>query len=103
MPTHVEVMLENESAGYGIGTWIEECDPDDTLGDLYRMAQAEYGRCTSKVYRETGDGEVIGIGWTFVKRVKYQDDDSTYLQTAWVVPLTKVADPIPAQYDTHKV
>jgi hypothetical protein len=56
----------------------------ETIGELYRDLQAEYGRCTSKMYLDFKDGSTWHIGWCFEKRVKYTDVDETYLQEAWI-------------------
>jgi hypothetical protein len=63
----------------------------DNRGQLYRSLVREYGRCTSKVYIDKTDGPPEAIGWTFVKRVEYDDADRirnkaerTYLREVWV-------------------
>lgn len=55
-----------------------------TPAEIYRSAQKEFGRCTSRVYIEGPSGNSLHIGWVFVKRTKYQDSNETYLQETWV-------------------
>lgn len=56
----------------------------DKPGQLYKALQREYGRCISKVYIDLPDNKVQAIGWVFVKHVKYDDCNKTYLQETWV-------------------
>lgn len=54
-------------------------------GDIYRLLQAEYGRCIGHVY--IGDG--IAVGWVFVSRDRYSDCRGDrpmdyYLREAWI-------------------
>jgi hypothetical protein len=82
--THV-----NETEGYLLGepviyeTWAE------TPGELYKgqgwrgSLPAEYGRCTSKVYIDTEEG-TKAIGWTFLKRDKYEDTGESFLHRTWI-------------------
>lgn len=58
----------------------------DTPGELFRVLRKEYGRCISKVYRDTKDG-AKACGWVFLSRQKYEDARSpkdTYLREVWV-------------------
>lgn len=71
----------------------------ETPGELFRDCQAEYGRCTSKIYVDRGEKEedntlfVLGatfpqttetVGWVFEKETQYTDCDETYIQETWV-------------------
>jgi hypothetical protein len=56
-------------------------------GTLFRSLQREFGRCISKVYAETADGD-RPIGWMFQKKEQYTDT-GRYGR--------------PAQYYTHEV
>jgi hypothetical protein len=61
---------------------------EQTMGELFRFCQKEYGRCVSKVYRDIamGDGtyNTVNEGWVFQKRAEYTDCNKTYLQETWV-------------------
>jgi hypothetical protein len=61
---------------------------EQTMGELFRFCQKEYGRCVSKVYRDiaTGDGtyDTKTEGWVFLKRANYERGRGTYLQETWV-------------------
>ncbi len=64
----------------------------DKPGDLFRDCVREYGRCTSKIYMDDKDGQSHQVGWTFLKRVPYEDDRrKTWLREVWV---TMYAEPI---------
>jgi hypothetical protein len=56
----------------------------DTVGQLFRRCQKEYGKCVSKVYVDRQGEEAVPIGWVFHKRVEYSDCRKTYLQEAWI-------------------
>jgi hypothetical protein len=56
----------------------------DDLGEMFRVARSEHGRCIGKVYINGPDDKPIQIGWTFVKRRRYDDSNDTYLQEVWV-------------------
>lgn len=79
----LQVTLTNENEGYRFSEWEELVDDIDTPGELYRLAQREYGRCQSKVYVDTEDGP-LHIGWFFESRQRYQDTDDEYLRGAWI-------------------
>jgi len=68
---------------------VENWDLYETVSEVYKGAQAEYGRCASKIYIDKMGGGVQHIGWVFEKRQKYQDCNKTYLQETWIVPLKK--------------
>ena len=61
--------------------WYEPYTND--RGELYRHLVREYGRCTSKIYREGPNGPVT-CGWVFLKRQKYDDCAETFLAETWV-------------------
>lgn len=85
---HIQETFVNETAGYRFGE-TEPYEPfTDDLGKLFRNLQAEYGRCTGKVYTDSKDG-VKAIGWVFEKRMKYEDartnkPEDYYLCSVWV-------------------
>ena len=43
----------------------EVWDTCETVGEVYKAARSEYGRCTSKVYIDQKDSEAKHIGWVF--------------------------------------
>jgi hypothetical protein len=97
----------NASEGYRIHdqvTPIKETyfDEDITPGELYRELQKEHGRCQSKVYVSAdAEGSVnFHIGWVFVKRMKYDDCNETYLQETWITLLSEY-DPRPRMKYLH--
>jgi len=57
-------------------TWAE-------VGQLFRVAQQEHGRCVSSVYIDTPLG-VQRIGWCFQKRRHYEDTGEPYMAETWV-------------------
>jgi hypothetical protein len=64
----------------------------DKPGELFRDCVREYGRCTSRVYVDDKNGKAHPIGWTFLKRVPYEDDrKKTWLREVWV---TMHAEPV---------
>ena len=69
---------KNENYIFGKSDVYETCH--DTIGNLFRAMQAEFGRCTGKVY--IGDGD--HIGWVFESRDKYTDSSDTYIREVWV-------------------
>jgi hypothetical protein len=98
MGQRIVTNLVNEDTGMIFSEWAEAAEDspnilneDGTInmGDLYRAAQAEYGRCTSKVYVDTTKGPKA-VGWYFVKRDHYGGSSysrrgpETYLRGAWV-------------------
>ena len=78
----------NETRGYQFGDsgWYEAYT--DHKGKLFRSLRQEYGRCTSRIYRDVpmGDGtfHTVPVGWHFQKKVQYQDCNETYLRGVWV-------------------
>jgi len=81
----VHVVLTNETAGHSFSEFDDDYFGDEaTTGDLYRAAQAEYGRCQSKVYVDTKNGDVKHVGWFFVSKQRYEDTGKPYLRGAWV-------------------
>ena len=74
-----------KEARYGETDWQ---DTDRTTSQLYRAWSREYGRCSSKVYVDKRNGGTAHAGWTFIKRVEYEDarpgrGDMTYLREVW--------------------
>ena len=69
----------------------------NTVGELYKASQKEYGRCISKVYIDSKDGSPKAIGWVFLKCMKYEDCNEYYLREVWVT----VHDALPDHKVTH--
>jgi hypothetical protein len=67
------------------------------IGNLYRAMREEFGKCISKVYRDTKTGTTEAIGWVFQKRMKYDGSKNTYIQETWVT----VYDPPIPETDTY--
>lgn len=98
MARGLQITLTNEDRGHWFSEWVEPLadypnGEDTTMGEIYRHAQEEYGRCKSKVYVEkrvpTNDEggerwETLHIGWFFVGRQQYEDTNEPYLRGAWV-------------------
>lgn len=78
-----------EEKRYGLYDDIQEWGAE-TTGEVYRDARKEYGRCVSKMYRDTKDGGAEHIGWVFQKRVQYEDSNQTYIQEVWIMPVLNV-------------
>ena len=98
MSRALQVVLTNEDEGY---RFSEFCEPladtrmgeDATMGEIYREARDEYGRCTSKIYvdvriKTNDEGgerwETKHVGWFFVSRQRFEDTGEPYLRGAWV-------------------
>ncbi len=74
----------NRTEGYRFGD-SDKYEPfTDDLGRLYKFLMAEYGRCTSRVYVDTKQNGTKAVGWVFIKRMKYEDCNKTYLREVWV-------------------
>ena len=68
----------------------------DDIGRLFSSLRREYGRA-SKVYVDLTTGGVRHVGWSFSKRMKYEDArnnsaDSYYQREVWVT-LYESCDP----------
>jgi hypothetical protein len=65
----------------------------DTIGQLFREMQREYGRCVSRVYTDAS-GTTKQIGWVFEKRMQYEDargndtERDYYIREVWVTVYT---------------
>lgn len=91
MARGIAVALTNEDKGYIFSEWTEELDvilwgENPPNGDIFRQCQREYGRCVSRMYRDSSTRGTREVGWVFEKREHYSDYHSsdTYLQHAWV-------------------
>lgn len=75
---------EDTETMFGGSGWGEPWT--DNMGQLFRSLRNEHGRCTGHVYIDSMDGEVVPVGWVFVKRAQYGDRGPrrTYLQSTWV-------------------
>ena len=98
----VHISITNEDESYTFSDFRE--DPEDWYADvfdqdggikagaLYRVPQAEYGRCLSSVYVDQPDGPPKRCGWFFVKRERYEDTGGPYLRGAWVT-VERIVEP----------
>lgn len=79
----------NATRGYGLGDDVVTELSAHTAGELFRICQKEYGRCISKMYRDTETG-THAVGWVFQKLRGYEDDPSEkYMHEVWVETLEK--------------
>jgi hypothetical protein len=85
MGIYIQETWVNRSGGHMIGenepyeTWCE------TVGELFRAMQQEYGRCISKMYVDKRDtSEPLQVGWVFEQKDKYTDCNEEYLRETWV-------------------
>lgn len=89
----IQESFVNATEGYTFGDNPGYETYTDNVGRLFRDMQREYGRCTSKVYRDTENG-VQQIGWVFQKRLRYEDarrdwngrysEKDYYIREVWV-------------------
>lgn len=82
--TTLHITLTNEDKGYQFAQFSEDLEDEYTSGEIYRMLQREYGRCTSKIYADTSNG-VQTRGWYFESRQRYEDTNQHYLRGAWCI------------------
>ena len=85
----VKVDTVNSTEGYYIYGDREDWDTCESVGQVYKAALREYGRCVSKMYIDKPDGKARHIGWVFHKRQKYDDCNKTFLLETWISPLTR--------------
>lgn len=80
----IKETLTNEDEGYifGEGYWVES--DADTLGELFKRLQSEYGRCVSKQYSERHNAADVQSGWVFEKISHYEDTGKPFKQHTWV-------------------
>lgn len=73
----------NETKGNIIGDsdWYEPFTEDRKR--LFQAMQREYGRCISRMYRDTSHG-AQPIGWVFQQRIAYEDSAERYVRETWV-------------------
>ena len=84
MPLFIQETFINKTRNARIGeTEVYQAFTDE-IGKLYRDLVREYGRCRGKVYIDRVARAPMAIGWTFEKRVKYDDSPETYLREVWV-------------------
>lgn len=78
----------NSTKGHCFGeSEYQECFTDDR-GKLFKYLQREYGRCSSKVYREINGKDGTPVGWVFEKLMVYEDyrgrGEQYYTREVWV-------------------
>jgi hypothetical protein len=84
-PNAIRIEQTNETRGHYLHEgFTETLEEFDTVGDVFRRCQKEFGRCTSSVYIDKNDGTTERIGWYFEKRERYTDCPVYFLQGTWV-------------------
>ncbi len=84
MGIYVSEEQVNQTEGYRLGDADVYETACDTPAEVYRaLLKQHVGRCTGKVYVDE-DGRQRAIGWTFVRREKYEDVGEPYLLETWV-------------------
>jgi len=56
----------------------------DSVGELFKHLQQEFGRCISSMYIDKKDGTAKKIGWVFQKKNHYTNSDEKYMQETWI-------------------
>ena len=56
----------------------------DSVGELFKHLQQEFGRCVSSMYIDKKDGTTKKIGWVFEKKNHYTNSDEKYMQETWI-------------------
>jgi len=63
----------------------------ESLGELFKRCQVEFGRCEGKIFIEgISQSEPLQVGWIFVRSREYEglgryyEGDRTYIQEVWV-------------------
>lgn len=71
----------NVTEGYQFGSTDRPIEQlAESVGELFRDMQQEFGRCIGKMYRDLADGGVIQVGWVFQKRMTYEDSRRPYTE-----------------------
>ena len=84
----VEIAMCNHTENYIIFEDVQEWDTCETIAEVYKAAQKEFGRCVSKMYIDTDDpNKPKHVGWVFEKKQKYEDTKEFYIQETWITPL----------------
>lgn len=81
----------NATKGYIFGNTDRPIEQyAESVGELFRDLQQEFGRCVGKMYRDQPDGGAIQVGWVFEKRMTYEDsrrpysENDFYTREVWV-------------------
>lgn len=96
--SEAQVLVENPGQDNERRSGLGEGEPYQTgydkLGDLYRSAQKEHGRCVSYVMQDVikGTPRSIRVGWVFRKRTKTHSSIETWV-TVWTEPPKRVWQP----------
>ena len=56
----------------------------DSVGELFKHLQREFGRCISAIYIDRTDGSAKKVGWVFQKKRQYTDCNDRYMQETWI-------------------
>ena len=74
----------------------------DSIGELFKDLQVQFGRCVSSMYMDKKDGTTKKIGWVFEKYIHYTNSDETYMQETWI-ELHKTKPKKTIEYDLLEV
>ena len=74
----------------------------DSIGELFKDLQIQFGRCVSSMYMDKKDGTTKKIGWGFEKKNHYTNSDETYMQETWI-ELHKTKPKKTIEYDLLEV
>ena len=74
----------NATEGYRFGESPPYEAFSDDVGELFRHARGEFGRCTGSVYLDLPEGKAQRVGWVFQKAERYTDTGQSYLHETWV-------------------
>jgi hypothetical protein len=79
----------NATEGYFLSEPVVTEDPfTEDIGEIFKFAQKEHGRCISSIYIDEEGGRKR-VGWVFQKRVQYEDSEDSFLLETWVTLLSK--------------
>ena len=80
-PLRVSISFVNRTAGHRYGDFAEEMT-GSSLAEAFAALRREYGGHVSRVFVESTEGP-LHVGWTFSRRVAYEDREDTYLRETW--------------------
>lgn len=90
MGYHIQETHINRTKGYRYHESNVTETHIETLGELFKQCQQEFGRCEGKIFVDTAvQHEPRQVGWVFVKNQEYEDlrrgdTERTYIREVWV-------------------
>lgn len=90
MGYHIQETHVNRTKGYRYHESNVTETHIETLGELFKQCQKEFGRCEGKIFVDTAvQTEPRQVGWVFVRSKLYDDGrasnpDDWYIQEVWV-------------------